>query len=400
MNDHLHNNKILFVTLHYLDGIGGGTFATRAYINAFTELFNGNLTLLYPASLNHGIEGINSRVKSIPIYDNAPRWIKGIKLLVGNVHRFSRIIKEILETEKFDIVVFDNSRVSYKMIDLVHKYGAKVITIHHNCELEYNRDNSSSLLKPILLYWTKKYESEAVKKSDLSFVLTPEDKTLLIEKYSLDDFVYEKIQILGVFEYELCNLPEIKGDSAPHSINNFIITGNLGAIQSNNSLIKWINEYYHSLKLNFPNANLTIAGKNPSEDLKQLCKKLNIELFSSPISMTPFLEKADCYICPIALGGGLKLRLMDGLKHGLPVITHSVSARGYHDFIELGNVIPYNSMESFEKACKHLQNITYNKKNIQRLYSNIFSFQSGCERLLRYIIDSPELSITIARHSF
>lgn len=378
--------KILFLTQHYLDGVGGGTFASRAYINAFTGLFKGNLTLLYPAALNHGIEGIDSRVKSIPIYDNAPRWIKGIKLLVGNIHRFSRIIKEILETEKFDIVVFDNSRVSYKMIDLVHKYGAKAITIHHNCELEYNRDNSSSLLKPVLLYWTKKYESEAVNKSDLSFVLTPEDKTLLIEKYSLDDIVSEKIQILGVFEYELCKLPEIKGDTAPHSINNFIITGNLGAIQSNKSLIKWIDEYYPSLKLIFPNAELTIAGKNPSEDLKQLCKKLNIELIPSPSSMRPLLEKADCYICPTSFGGGLKLRIMDGLKHGLPIITHFVSARGYHKFIKQGNVIPYDSVESFVTACQKIKNTTYSKKNTQALYSNIFSFQSGCQRLSNYII--------------
>ena len=382
MGTQICDKKILFVTLHYLDGVGGGVFASRAYINAFAELFNGNVILLYPAAINHKIEGIDERVTSVPIYDNAPKWLKGIKILIGRVHRFSKIINELLNKNKFDIVVFDNSRVSYRMIDPVHKHDTKVVTIHHNCELEYNRDNSLSLIRPILLYWTKKYESDAVRKSDISLVLTPEDRNLLIEKYSLSSEISNKIKILGVFESEQYPLPKIKETSPSHSINNFIITGNLGARQSNESLIQWLDIYYPALKSIFPHANLTIAGKNPSEDLKQLCKNLNIELIASPSSMTPLLEKSDCYICPTSMGGGLKLRIMDGLKHGLPVITHSVSARGYHDFVEHGNVIPYNSVESFISACQKIKSSTYNKTYIHSLYSNIFSFQNGCRRLL------------------
>lgn len=375
------DKKILFITLHYLNGVGGGVFATRAFINAFAEIFNGNITLLYPETANHTIEGIDSRVKCIPIYDNAPKLTKGLKILTGHVHRYYSVLKEILRDSRYDLVVFDNSRVSFKMIDIVHAHGTKAITIHHNCEIEYNRDNSSTLIKPILLYWTKKYESQAVRKSDINLVLTPEDRNLLIEKYSLSSEISNNIKILGVFESEQYTLPKIKETSQSLSINNFIITGNLGARQSNNSLTKWLIEYYPSLKLIFPDAKLTIAGKNPSEDLNRLCKRLNIDLIASPISMSPLLEKADAYICPTSLGGGLKLRIMDGLKHGLPVITHSVSARGYHDFIEQGCVIPYDSVESFVAACEKIKKTPYNKEDIQKLYSNIFSFQSGCERL-------------------
>lgn len=378
------NKKLLFVTLHYLDGVGGGVFASRAYINAFAEIFKHKnaVTLLYPVSETHRIEGIDKRVVTTPISDNDCKWKKLYRLSIGRVHRYFEAFRTMINSKHYDYVVFDNSRVSFQMIDLAHKHGAKVITIHHNCELEYNRDNSSSLIKPILLYWTKKYESEAVKKSDINFVLTPEDRTLMIEKYSLPYSISEKIRIIGVFESEQSKLPKIARTYHSPSINKFIITGNLGAKQSNDSLINWLNEYYPSLKLIFPQAKLTIAGKNPSENLRQLCKKLNIELIASPISMSPLLEKADCYICPTSLGGGLKLRIMDGLKHGLPVITHSVSARGYHDFIGQGSVISYNSVESFISACQKVKNTTCSKEKVQNLYSNIFSFQSGCNRLL------------------
>lgn len=39
--------RILYITHHYLSDNGGGTFASRAYINAFAEIAD-EMTLLYP----------------------------------------------------------------------------------------------------------------------------------------------------------------------------------------------------------------------------------------------------------------------------------------------------------------------------------------------------------------
>ena len=135
------------------------------------------------------------------------------------------------------------------------------------------------------------------------------------------------------------------------------------------------------LKSIFPDSELTIAGRNPSPELGELCEKAGIRLIPSPVSMDPVMEEADCYICPTSLGGGLKLRVMDGLRWGLPVLAHKKSARGYEQFIEHGCMLQYEDLDSFRKALEKLSRLKLAKKDICALYDEIFSFRAGVERL-------------------
>ena len=188
--------------------------------------------------------------------------------------------------------------------------GAKVITIHHNCEIEYNRDNCEHGLGKLYHYWTQKYEGEAVQKSDLNLVLTSQDESLLHLFYDKEN--KKKIVVLGCFEYKI---ESYKVYNRTRKLQKFIITGNLSARQTEESLLFWLEKYYPILKNVIPNSMLTIAGKSPSKELEKVCNSLNVELIASPVSMMPILADADVYLCPTSLGGGLKLRIMDGLKN-------------------------------------------------------------------------------------
>lgn len=46
----------------------------------------------------------------------------------------------------------------------------------------------------------------------------------------------------------------------------------------------------------------------------------------------------------------MKLRVMDGLRNGLPVIAHKVSARGYGEFEKKGILIKFDTEEQFAQA--------------------------------------------------
>lgn len=367
--------NILIVTHHFLYGSGGGIFASRAYANAFSMLYN-NVTLLYPIKGNNICQDINSRIICKPIAYDIPKWRKFIHLLTGKTHRYYNIFEKELQSKQYDLVVFDNSKVSYRLINIAHKYKAKVITIHHNYEYEYNRDNSRGLLQKLSLYWTKQYEKEAVVKSDLNLTLTQQDKNLLLTHYGNTQ---SKISVIGCFEYS--NQNNFQPSLQDIDESKFIITGNLSSKQTEDSLIPWIKEYYSTIKDIFPNGELIIAGKAPSSSLMQLAKEHQITIIPSPKSMKPILENSKYYICATSLGGGLKLRIMDGLKHGLPVICHEVSARGYDEFIKHGYILTYNTPISFKKALITLKNTKYKKDQIIQLYQSLFSFENGVNRL-------------------
>lgn len=380
--------NVLVLTHHYLKGVGGGVFASRAYINALSCLF-GRVTLLCPAKMEDDINSyqINSNVQIIPIVSKISILHKIFNYCIGRISRYYNVFESILETANFDLVVFDNSKASSGLIDIAHKYVRSVITIHHNYEYDYVKDNVSGIIKPLLLYWTRKYEYQAIVKSDLNLTLTEYDKKQFYTKYHLSSHI--KIINTGSFEY--INQSYKKSIfSSSRIIGNkkkFLITGNLSAKQTYDSLILWFSTYFPILQKECPDYSLTIAGKKPSNDLMDTCRILGITLIPSPVTMADILNEAEIYICPISKGGGIKLRVMDGLKVGLPIVCHEVSARGYEHFVSKGYVIPYHDLSSFDTSIKEVLAKSYNRDEIILEYNKYFSFESGVDRLKEVLLE-------------
>lgn len=375
--------RVLFITQHYLSDNGGGAFASRAYINAFAEVAD-QMTLLYPVKDGQNLfDGINPKIKAIPVAYAIPKWCKLINLITGKVHRYFDVTIEFLKEKKADIVVFDTSLVSYQVIKGFRDKGYRTIVIHHNYQYEYFRDNTKGILRPITLFWCKKYEKQAVQNADINLTLTQQDVDLLANTYNNGNKT--NFRVLGTFEHVVSQPKEIVVNKKNN--NKFVITGSLSSVQTYVSLSSWINDYYCLLKSVFPESTLTIAGKNPSQKLVNLCQQRGINIIASPANMDDVLADADYYICPTFLGGGLKLRIMDGLKWGLPVVTHSVSARGYDAFKDAGCLFSYSNTEEFLSAIQQLKSLSMSKHEIQALYISLFSFDAGVERVRKVIAE-------------
>lgn len=365
--------KCLFITNGYLNENSGGVYATKAYINAFASLSE-SLTLVYAAKEGMDVARIfDDNVKMIPILDNRSKLRKFVELCLGIVNRFQKNLFDYIDIKDYDTVIFNNSDVSSGLIKRVKQYGLKVITIHHNYQIEYIIGDSSKLLLLPLLVWTFIYEGIAVRHSDLNLTLTEQDIDLLKKHYGGSHY-----DVIGVFEYEQLQKNENEESIRGH---HYVITGWLGSKQTEDSLIPWIKNYYPLLKKIDPLAELTIAGRNPSEQLCILAQSAGIKVIASPVDMQPILNSADYYICPTDRGGGLKLRNMDGLKSGLSVLTHLVSARGYEYMQNLGIVRPYYDADSFISGIQALLSSNKSKNDIIVEYQNYYSLDAGIRRL-------------------
>ncbi len=377
--------KTLFITQHFLDNNGGGCFASRAFINAFAELST-QMTLLYPENGNSIQEFIDSRIETIGINNKTTNLGKIIDVYRGRIHRYSNIFPKKLKETNPDLVVFDNSRTSAGLIKKVNKMGIKIITIHHNYEMQYYLGTQPHWsYKNAFLHYMRKTEHDAVMYSTLNLTLTSEDIDLLIKNY--DSSRKSQFKRIGCFEYKKCK--QIKTTKVNGLKDNkliFVITGNLSSFQTEASLIPFLQNYYPTIEKEYPKSKLILAGRNPSNKIQEICRlKSNIQLIPNPAKMEEIINKGHIYICPVNIGGGLKLRIMDGLKVGLPVISHVVSARGYDDFAKENCLFDYNNPESFlyalNKVVDLLQNKKLDKNIIQNIYNANFSFLSGINRL-------------------
>ena len=367
--------RVLIVTYNYLFGFGGGAYGARAYINAFAALYD-DVTLLYPARVaGDPLPEIDPRIRRIEVVDRASKPAKAARLVLrGVLHRFERPFKDLLSRERFDLIVFQNSKCSSRLMGLAHASGARTIVQHDNFEWEYTRDNTPLLLRPFLLPAVVKTEREAVREADVNLVLTPDDGRLLTNRYGRGKDV--RMELLYTFEYRPVE------DCLPSTVEEpvFAITGNLGARQTRDSLIPWLKVYYPLLKREVPQASLIVAGKDAGDDLKRLLSEMGIELVDTPPDMSVVPNRARYYICPVDCGGGVKLRVMDGLRTGMPALVHRVSARGY-EALEGLSVFAYDGPETFVEALRTLMSCPGSAEQRQRAYRSRFSFESGVERL-------------------
>jgi len=358
--------KTLFVTSTYLKGDRGVIYASRTHINLFAELSE-EFTLIYPYKIGMEPEGINTKnINFIPFEDLRSKPKKIIDFLFGNKSRYVGRMQNFINPQKYDVVVFDDSVPSSRIIKLFVNAGIKAITIHHNYEIEFIKGDSNLLLKYPDLFWTYFQEKNAVTKSYLNLSLTKQD-AFLLKKHYCDSANFE---VLGVFDYQRKSNNTIENRERGH---NYLITGGLGSKQNEDSLIPWLTNFFPILRKIDPKSTLRIAGRSPSERLKKKAEEVGAEIIDSPADMKPILDWGDYYICPTDRGGGLKLRILDGLKGGMPVICHEVSARGYDRFIEANIVYSYSDKQTFENELRKMISNPISRPDIHNIYYNNFN---------------------------
>lgn len=370
--------KVIIISLHYLDQQLGGPNCSKALIKAISSIYE-DCSLIYPEHNDHtsNIDFLgNSNLKLIPCYDYRSQIKKGIDVYRGILHRFARLVENHLKSSSYDIVFINTSFVaSSGVIALAIKYSKKVVTIHHNVEKDYIKDNEPSILFRFPYeHYVIKAERDAIKKSHLNIVLTEADCARFKTEYPSKSDTFE---VIGMFEYASNSE---KRTSTEYG-NKFVISGSLNAKQTETALIDFFDNYFPIFNKLFPEAELILTGRNPSNRLLSVCERYkNISVVKNPQDIFDIIIKGNYYIAPINTGSGLKLRIMDGLRLGLPVLAHEVSCRGYETIEKDGFIFRYNNAESFEIGLKKLQH-NYKHTDVVKSFYSHFSFEAGRQRL-------------------
>ena len=198
--------------------------------------------------------------------------------------------------------------------------------------------------------------------------ITAEDKRLF-HKYYGDCRGRE--YILGVFEPSSVSLLPMRGEG-DSVVRHIIVSGSMNSTQTITGIMDF-------------------KGRNPGEEIVGFCDEHSdrLSLIPNPPVMDEVIDRGSIFLCPTNVGGGLKLRLMDALRRGMPVLTHEVSARGYDVFFGYPFFQVYHDEDSFKKGLETLVVFMRDNENWQsdilRIYVSHFGFDSGCDRVFEAI---------------
>jgi polysaccharide biosynthesis protein PslH len=87
-----------------------------------------------------------------------------------------------------------------------------------------------------------------------------------------------------------------------------------------------------------PDARLLLVGRQPAPAVRDLAG-LDVEVTGTVPDVQPFLARARCTLAPLSGGGGSRLKILESLAAGRPVVSTSVGAEGLDDVVAHGIVI-------------------------------------------------------------
>ena len=167
-----------------------------------------------------------------------------------------------------------------------------------------------------------------------------------------------------------------------------VISGTMGNVQNMDGINYFLDEL---LPLVPEEIHIVLAGKNPPASLLERIKLMSprVIVIPNPKDMDSIVQDCDIFLCPARLGGGMKLRVMDGFRNGLPVLAHTVSARGYRNFEKSGMMWEFGTAEEFLKNLQLLIQDIKQEKITREMIKNeacrMFAFGQAVERMKKTI---------------
>lgn len=280
--------------------------------------------------------------KNVNLADSSKKEISKYVSKVIVVERKNRL-KDILSLHPLQI----ESRKSLKNIILKDKYD---FTLLEGDYVAYILENNTLVTKQVLL----RSQNNEIK---YFYNLFKSTNKIIHKIYYFTDFVkfklfvpifYTKIKnilFISCDEKEFfCNklknlnalfLPaNVKLDLKKQSLdtNCVLFIGSL-FMENNKEGILWYLENVHAIvSKNIRSYKLIIAGNSDGTNLKWLFdfKNIfnNIEIFDSPETLDKLYEDSSVFINPMRHGAGVKLKTVEAIVNGLPVVSTSIGNEG------------------------------------------------------------------------
>lgn len=283
-----------------------------------------------------------------------------------------KLISHVLKLTKenpYDIIQIEFSQLLY-LAKYLPKNTKKIFVAHDISSISFYRrifEDKPSIFKIIFRYLLFLeiyfYEKKYIPKFDTIISVSQKDKQTLQKQLPNKNIIclengIEKINFLKKSPSKIIKLGYI---------GSFEHTPNLNAVKY------FFNEIAPLLDKEKISYKFYLAGDNDSEFIKKTFSNQNLINLGQVKETKDFYQRIDCLITPIFSGSGSRIKILEALSFGVPIISSLVGAEG------INIKSPYLQIaKTPQKYLTHLNNLPYNQKNDLKkqlnplLWENIF----------------------------
>lgn len=235
-------------------------------------------------------------------------------------------------------------------------------------------DLSSKLYKKISYKRDKQMEINAIKKASHVLVCSKRDKQIIVEEVPESE---GKITIIP----NCVNLSSFQYNKITSANQSILFLGLLSYPPNKDAL----NSICNNIAVKLEEFNFNVIGKNPP----RVNKPKNVNFLGYVDDINSHILENDICIAPLRYGSGTRLKILEYMAMGKPVISTSKGAEGI-DYTNNKNIIIEDDINNFPEKIKELaedeKQKKYLGKNARKLIEKKYDWQIY-EKPLKNVFD-------------
>ncbi|GAB4134125.1 MAG: glycosyltransferase family 4 protein [Bacteroidia bacterium] len=298
---------------------------------------------------------------------------------------FERKLSDLLEQESYDIIHLESIYVTPYIPLIREKTNAPIVLRAHNVEslvwerrTAVEKNNLKKFWFGILTEKLKHYEEDIIRKVDAIVPITSYDADVF------ELWLRKKGTPILVLPYAM-KLPERKKELQPIHKSVF----HIGAMDwlPNINGVKWlVREVWPKVITQVPDATLHLAGKGLKKD-DPAYSGTNIVVHGEVEDSVEFMQQHQVMAVPLFSGGGMKIKMIEGMATGKAIVTTPIGIEGIHFIPGVHGQLATNEDQFAEAIIRYFRNpgmMTDYSLNAYFLASDEHEIKHASQRLCEF----------------
>ena len=270
-----------------------------------------------------------------------------------------------LGKEKYspDYILFDWIQASFFVKEVKKIFpNSKVISVEQDVvylnflrRKQNSRNVFDKIFYSVRFNIVKKNEIKALSLADEVLVLNQKDKDLLEN----DAPCLSSVRVVSPYYHSFIDEKYIG------SSKNIIFYGAMNRMENHDAALWFIENVFNELDSSF---KFIIIGNAPASELLKY-KSDRIQVLGFVEDTAPYFSEALCMVVPLIIGAGIKIKVLEGLSAGMPVLTNDIGIEGIpaqKDADYLHCISPQDYISGINKLVSDksfLMSVSHNAKN-------------------------------------
>jgi polysaccharide biosynthesis protein PslH len=259
-----------------------------------------------------------------------------VTLLNWQTKRAETALTQLLQDRQFDSVQMEGVHLLH-YVDVIRRISpdTAIVADWHNIESEimWRYGESATPLKRLYARRTaglmENMETQFLSRCDANTMASQREQVRLNERVpgATTYVIGNGVDVAAHAEDQIDAAWNKAGQPDPQG-GNILFVGSMDYHANIDAAVQFTLEVWPLIRKQLPGRKLLIVGRNPSEAVKALAEEPGVHVTGTVADVRAFYHRALAVVVPLRIGSGTRLKILEAMAAGIPVVSTALGAEG------------------------------------------------------------------------